>query len=532
MKKFLCYDTNDAASGKVNVDSRGILKPNSTVPSTNGSANQQLVTDGAGNVKWDDRLAYETDPVMTEILPETTITFEELKPGFYVFSMDSEVIPSSGAACIVKFNGTEYGCVVKEIYGTIYTGNLGIAGEGEDTGEPFIIIWRENNAFEFITNIGLENTVSISAEISEIYTLNKKFLPFDFVETINNHIEDSNIHLSTNDRNKWNNSIVLSSKRIHMPKYSYESICYGDGKFVAAPFNSDVAVYSTDGINWTQTTLPVVGTWYSIAYGNDKFVAVSDDGKIVYSADGITWTQVNTLSVNNIWRSIIYADNKFVVVGSRDFNNNNNNNNNAAYSTDGINWTLTSTSFSSTCYSITYGDGKFVSVGPSGKAAYSTDGINWTQTTLPIFAYTANNMSVTYGGGMFVVAGYHLDSSANLIESSVAYSTDGINWTKASPPVSGNWAAIAYGADKFVIVGRNGAPIIYSSDGITWHETTNPDISTCSVIYAANKFVAVGDNGSIKWSNDGIAWKNRVNILCTVSGTDVTSQVKESLGLL
>ena len=27
MRKFLCYDTNDAASGKINVDSRGMLKP-------------------------------------------------------------------------------------------------------------------------------------------------------------------------------------------------------------------------------------------------------------------------------------------------------------------------------------------------------------------------------------------------------------------------------------------------------------------------------------------------------------------------
>ena len=27
MKKFLCYDTNDAASGKINVSSNGVLKP-------------------------------------------------------------------------------------------------------------------------------------------------------------------------------------------------------------------------------------------------------------------------------------------------------------------------------------------------------------------------------------------------------------------------------------------------------------------------------------------------------------------------
>ena len=26
MKRFLCYDTNDAASGKIDVDSRGMLK--------------------------------------------------------------------------------------------------------------------------------------------------------------------------------------------------------------------------------------------------------------------------------------------------------------------------------------------------------------------------------------------------------------------------------------------------------------------------------------------------------------------------
>ena len=58
MKKFLCYDTNDAASGKINVDNRGMLKPNSTVPSTNGTPYQQLVTDSDGNVKWEDRLAY------------------------------------------------------------------------------------------------------------------------------------------------------------------------------------------------------------------------------------------------------------------------------------------------------------------------------------------------------------------------------------------------------------------------------------------------------------------------------------------
>ena len=72
MKKFLCYDTNDAASGKIDVDSRGMLKPNSTVPS--GSAPyQQLVTDVTGTAKWEARLAWK-ESLEVDFVPE--ITFE------------------------------------------------------------------------------------------------------------------------------------------------------------------------------------------------------------------------------------------------------------------------------------------------------------------------------------------------------------------------------------------------------------------------------------------------------------------------
>ena len=41
------------------MNSNGVLSPNATVPSTNGTAYQHLVTDGDGKVKWEDRLAYD-----------------------------------------------------------------------------------------------------------------------------------------------------------------------------------------------------------------------------------------------------------------------------------------------------------------------------------------------------------------------------------------------------------------------------------------------------------------------------------------
>lgn len=67
MKKFLCYDTNDAASGKINVDNRGMLRPNATVPSSSGEPFKSLVTDGDGNAKWEDRLAYDDSKLVVDV---------------------------------------------------------------------------------------------------------------------------------------------------------------------------------------------------------------------------------------------------------------------------------------------------------------------------------------------------------------------------------------------------------------------------------------------------------------------------------
>lgn len=48
MKKFLCYDTSDATSGKINVDSRGMLKPvDSSLSDTSTNSVQNRVIKSA-----------------------------------------------------------------------------------------------------------------------------------------------------------------------------------------------------------------------------------------------------------------------------------------------------------------------------------------------------------------------------------------------------------------------------------------------------------------------------------------------------
>ena len=177
MKKFLCYDTNDAASGKIGVDSRGILKPNSTVPSTDGSAYQQLVTDGNGNTKWEDRLAYETFGY-GEIIPEQTYSFSKMVLELYGTTFE-DIVLLDGESYSVNFDGQLYDCVWQqnEVLGGNCFGNLSWAGL-EDTGEPFFGMRGENGGLVIATsNTSPEHTVSVSGYREIINKISEKYLP-------------------------------------------------------------------------------------------------------------------------------------------------------------------------------------------------------------------------------------------------------------------------------------------------------------------------------------------------------------------
>jgi hypothetical protein len=274
-----------------------------------------------------------------------------------------------------------------------------------------------------------------------------------------------------------------------MPGY-YESIAYGNGKFIAVgrvhqeggwqePGKANMA-YSTDGITWTDITdkMPkgtalseitfcggkffAYGGWPSsmatstdgenwtvvvsnlrddikgIAYGNGKYVFVTYEGTIRYSTDGITWTAANRPSGITQYQGIAYGGGKFVAVTS---------NGRIAYSADGVTWTAIPGSYSH-LRSIAYGDGKFVA-GGWGHTRYSSDGVTWTEVAFEegrLF-YDSPVLHIAYGGGKFVASG---DGDR------MAYSADGITWTDTKFDIfSGEVGirGIAYGAGKFVAVG-------------------------------------------------------------------------------
>ena len=296
----------------------------------------------------------------------------------------------------------------------------------------------------------------------------------DYVPTGSKVIVDKNY---TNDSNidimNWTQGTMSS-------KQSWNSVCYGNGKFVAVcnDNTSNVFAYSTDGINWIKGTMPSSQKWNSVCYGNNKFVAIGYSNIFAYSTDGINWTQ-GTVPSSQHWNSICYGNGKFVAITTIS--------NVFAYSTDGITWTQGTMPSKTNWNSVCYGNNKFVAVAKSTDVfAYSIDGINWTQGTLPS---SQNWQSICYGNGKFVAVVRKSDV--------FAYSTDGITWTQGTMPSKLYWYSVCYGNDKFVATGYPNI-LAYSTDGINWTQGTMPSSQNWQfVCYGNGKFVAIANNSNV-----------------------------------
>lgn len=268
------------------------------------------------------------------------------------------------------------------------------------------------------------------------------------------------------------NSIVWEEGGMLPSGSSWSSVAYGNGKFVAMS-KSGVAAYSSDGITWKSTTLPVTNIECTV-YGGGKFVAIPNSNSVfLYSTDGITW-KTSTVS-NSYWYSITYGNGKFVAVGS---------NNKIAYSADGINWQVITLSYSGDgLLAVTFGNDKFVAVGDGTTGVYSEDGVNWAETSV---TNDVNDqfLTIVYGDGVYIAPIYN--------STKLAYSYDGIVWNQAKLPCNLYWWRSAFGNETFIITDGDTPTLLLSSDGISWNVGLFPrNMAYSSITYGDGKFVAI-----------------------------------------
>ena len=200
---------------------------------------------------------------------------------------------------------------------------------------------------------------------------------------------------------------------------------------VAATVANTTGAYSDDGITWTATNMQTSAIWVDVAFGKQKFVAISDDVTTVrISNDGENWDQTGTLTTTG-FTAIAYGKNRFVAIqrgGSIA--------NHATSTTVTGTWTAGVLPSSSNWESIAYGNNRFVAISSTNGAiaAYSLDGITWAASTLPA---TADWYKVTYGQGVFLAVSQ---------STTAATSPDGVTWTlRATSTAASGFNAITFG---------------------------------------------------------------------------------------
>ena len=114
------------------------------------------------------------------------------------------------------------------------------------------------------------------------------------------------IHRSTDNGNTWVLSPTIT------PNNAAIDGAYGNGIFVL--IGNNLLLTSTGLISWTTGSIPSYN-WNSVAFGNNRFVAFADGANVAaISSNGTAWTLVN-LPTNTFWQDVSYGDNKFVAIG-------------------------------------------------------------------------------------------------------------------------------------------------------------------------------------------------------------------------
>jgi hypothetical protein len=128
---------------------------------------------------------------------------------------------------------------------------------------------------------------------------------------------------------------------------------------------------------------------------------------------------------------------------------------------------------------------------------------------------TGNMQMIAVGGSQ----------SGNNMGSSIAYSSDGINWTQMGKPAGMNWIwNIAHNGRMAVVSGtkEGGHTLAYSTNGVTWTGLGTTIFSYDSINIATNgsRWIAGGRtaaNGSaiVSYSDDGITWSSPTTMYST-----------------
>ena len=120
---------------------------------------------------------YTGNPVETVLVEESTLTFREVGDGIYATEIPPIFLATAGKTYTVYWDSTSYECTCVDI-GYPVLGNLSIAFDGSDTGEPFVILMGNEYIVIYASDTSASHTFSISKVAPEVVKVDTKYLPF------------------------------------------------------------------------------------------------------------------------------------------------------------------------------------------------------------------------------------------------------------------------------------------------------------------------------------------------------------------
>lgn len=112
-------------------------------------------------------------------MEEQQVAFTLIEEGLYMAQLTNAFEIVEGQTYTVNWDGTEYECVGSVLNPLIMIGNPSIAGEGDDTGEPFVYIYNtKQHGGMFVTlDTSASHTISVKKTEETVTPMAEEYLP-------------------------------------------------------------------------------------------------------------------------------------------------------------------------------------------------------------------------------------------------------------------------------------------------------------------------------------------------------------------
>lgn len=257
----------------------------------------------------------------------------------------------------------------------------------------------------------------------------------------------------------------INFESLVFPNVTPTDINYGNGIYFGAVYNSSIYYTSTDGLNFTQSTIES-NVYLGAEYYNGVYYLRCQHNipKLYYSLDGYNYSSVNLFS-NQYNVSMAFGNNKIVYIG---FNPSQINFLAYADATRGV--VDLNTKFEGSIDNVVIGrrnarSASFLDVGISGKiVSNNTASSSTLSNNSAVFAG-----GVGIGGTLTVVGSVNISNSLNLVNTTTGIAT---TWTRTVVGTAATISYLAYANNLYVGVGYSS---ITSTDGVNWTTRTLPN---------------------------------------------------------